>query len=108
MQVSFRKETFHVDVKSNETLLQLKELIQDLTNIPSGNQKLMFKKKGKEFTNLVKSTIKITSDATRDDDDGTLQEIGLRDGTKIMVIGSTNEQIEQMKAIKVEGTFDSK
>jgi non-ribosomal peptide synthetase component E (peptide arylation enzyme) len=90
LQISYRKETHHIEVDLSDTLISLKERIGEIILIPPSNQKLMYKK-----TNSI-----------RDDDDASLWDVGIRDSLKILVIGSTSEQIEQVKAIKNEGTFE--
>jgi len=41
-------------------------------------------------------------------DTETIGATGLKDGTKIMLIGSTSEEVTAVKALKNEGTFDRK
>jgi hypothetical protein len=83
-------------------LISLKERIGEIISIPPSNQKLMYKKTSNQpFYSFIHQT-----DSIRDDDDASLWDVGIRDSLKILVIGSTSEQIEQVKAIKNEGTFE--
>jgi len=75
--VKHGKDTIEVDTEATATVSQLKEELATRTGVQPAMQKLMFKVQLKE-------------------DAKTLQEVGLKDGTKLMLIGTSVEQVLSM------------
>ena len=76
--------TVQVDLTST-TVSSFQAQLGELTSVPVENQKLLFKGK--------KASAK---------GDGTLEAFGLRDGTKVQMLGSTVEEIGGLRAVEDE------
>eukprot|EP00667_Euglena_gracilis_P007756 EG_transcript_7840 len=72
--IKWGKETLDLKVPATTTVGQLRVILQERTRVPPAMQKLMFKGQMK-------------------DDAKTLQELGVKDGSKLMLIGSTVEDV---------------
>eukprot|EP00027_Filamoeba_sp_ATCC50430_P006244 CAMPEP_0168558700 /NCGR_PEP_ID=MMETSP0413-20121227/10115_1 /TAXON_ID=136452 /ORGANISM="Filamoeba nolandi, Strain NC-AS-23-1" /LENGTH=253 /DNA_ID=CAMNT_0008589849 /DNA_START=19 /DNA_END=780 /DNA_ORIENTATION=+ len=72
--INFKKQNFDIACEPTETLGAVRQKIALQTGVAPGLQKLMFK-------GMLK------------DDNKTMQELGIKDGTKIMLIGSTLNEI---------------
>eukprot|EP01012_Entosiphon_sulcatum_P024255 TRINITY_DN29428_c0_g1_i1.p1 TRINITY_DN29428_c0_g1~~TRINITY_DN29428_c0_g1_i1.p1 ORF type:complete len:4234 (+),score=586.19 TRINITY_DN29428_c0_g1_i1:35-12736(+) len=72
--VKFTKETLEVELPESATVLELKEHLERQTGVPVAMQKLMFKGQLKE-------------------DEKTLADVGIKSNAKLMLIGSTVQQV---------------
>ncbi|KAH3871926.1 ubiquitin domain-containing protein UBFD1-like [Dreissena polymorpha] len=74
--VIYNKQKYDVEFGLNKTILDLKKHVQTLTGVPSTMQKIMFKGMAK--------------------DDVTLQDLKVVKGSKLMVVGSTMNDVLQV------------
>jgi len=72
--VSFKKQNYDIEFAPTQTLGALRQQVAQLTGVAAGLQKLMFK-------GMLK------------DDNKTLDELGIKSGTRIMLVGSTIDQV---------------
>jgi len=85
LTVSFRGKNHSISISPESTLQELHSRIEELTEVPPSLQKLLYK--GKKAT---------PSDET------TIAEAGLKNGTKIQMLGSTSKELDSMKAVENE------
>jgi hypothetical protein len=76
--VIYKKQPYSVLTSSDETIQQLKEKLESLTLVPIANQKLMLK-------GLLK------------DNTATLSQAGITNNTKLMLIGSTVDEVKDVQ-----------
>lgn len=69
-----------ISIPPSSLLVDLQATIEDLTGVPVSNQKLIYK--GKKASRL-------TSDNVHD----TIEDVGLKDGVKVMLVGGTKEEV---------------
>eukprot|EP00118_Oscarella_pearsei_P026708 m.310319 g.310319 ORF g.310319 m.310319 type:complete len:270 (+) comp50883_c0_seq1:88-897(+) len=81
LKVVYRKTTFQVTRSLGSTVGELKAHLQDLTGVPSGMMKLMYK-------------------GSLNDDARLLKDVNLFNGAKMMVVGSTANDL--LKAVPVK------
>ncbi|KAL0571435.1 hypothetical protein V5O48_010525 [Marasmius crinis-equi] len=86
VNVSHKGQNFSLSLLPDSTLALLLERLEELTSIPPPLQKLLYK----------------GSKSTKRDDSITLAEAGIKDGMKIQVIGTTAQQLDQLKATENE------
>lgn len=85
ISVSFRGTTYEVSFPSDAPLTRLESQLEDLTSVPPSLQKLLFRgKKVQHADNL------------------TLSQIGLRDGLKVQMLGSTAQEIDSLNVTESE------
>lgn len=85
LSISFRGTTHEVSLPPDAPLTSLGALLEDLTSVPPSLQKLLFRgKKVQHADNL------------------TLTQIGLRDGLKVQMLGSTVQEIASLNATTLE------
>jgi len=85
ISISHKGKSYNVQAHLTSTIYSFQAQLQELTSVPVENQKLLFK--GKR-----------ASSKGRD----TLEAFGLRDGTKVQVLGSTMEEIGDLRAVEDE------
>jgi len=83
VSVSHKGKPYVVQVDLTSTVSSFQAQLEDLTSVPVENQKLLFK--GKKA--LAKG-------------DDTLEVFGLKDGTKVQLLGSTMEEIDGLRAVE--------
>lgn len=93
IKIQYQKNTVTVQRPLSSTVAQLKQEIEKETGVPTSNQKLLFKGQLK--------------------DEQTLQQTGLKNGSKLMVIGTkpenqftTTQQPEKLKYGKAPDSWD--
>ena len=95
IHVSFRGTTHLITVPSPDVPLQeLKERIEERTGVSVGMQKLMYK-----------STVKGRgpgAGTSNQKPDATLKEAGMKDGTKIVLMGSMLSEVEAVRDVETE------
>jgi len=79
----WEKARFEMTSSNGQTLLEMKESIQKITGVPVGRQRLIFAKR------------------TLKDDNATLKDLGITNGSKVMLIGS-KEIIENLPEIPAD------
>jgi len=84
--VSFRGSTHHVSLDPDTPLSVLQAQIQEQTGVPPELQKLIFK--GKK--------------TKADGEDATIAEVGIKNGVKIQLLGTTSQELDGMKAVEGE------
>ena len=85
ISVSHKGKSYNVQVYPTSTVSSFQEQLQELTSVPVENQKLLFK--GKRASAKGSDTLEI---------------FGLKDGTKVQMLGSTMEEIDGLKAVEDE------
>ena len=85
ISVSHKGKSYNVQVYLTSTVSSFQEQLQELTSVPVENQKLLFK--GKRASAKGNDTLEI---------------FGLKDGTKVQMLGSTMEEIDGLKAVEDE------
>lgn len=83
--ISFRGTTHGVSLPPDTPLTRLEALLEQLTSVPPTHQKLLFR--GKKVQH---------------GDDLTLAQIGLRDGIKVQMLGSTVQEINSLDVTESE------
>ncbi|KAF7770337.1 hypothetical protein Agabi119p4_6311 [Agaricus bisporus var. burnettii] len=78
--VSFRGQSYPLDLPSDTTLINLQAILHEVTSVPPSNQKLLWK--GKKAVG----------------DDTTLIQAGFKDGVKVQMLGSTEQEVGGLKA----------
>lgn len=96
ISISFKKQNFPVEIGSENTLSELRQYVARLTGVAPGLQKLMLKG-NQEIT--LGGVLKIYYAGMLKDDAKTLKELNLKDGVKIMLIGSTISDVMQTAAV---------
>ncbi|KAK1231892.1 hypothetical protein PQX77_004983 [Marasmius sp. AFHP31] len=84
--VSHKGQTFSLSLLPDSTLGLLLERLEELTSIPPPLQKLLYK----------------GSKSAKPDESITLTEAGIKDGTKIQLIGTTAKQLDKLKETESE------
>ena len=85
ISISFRGTTHEISLPSDAPLARLEALLEELTSVPPTLQKLLFRgKKVQHADNL------------------TLAQIGLRDGLKVQMLGSTAREINSLNVTESE------
>lgn len=83
--ITFRGSTQALSLRATSTLGELQDLIEEQTNVPPPLQKILYKgRKGKPGPEM------------------TLEEAGLKDKMKVTLLGSTEEELNQMKTAENE------
>ncbi|KAI8996613.1 WLM-domain-containing protein [Trametes punicea] len=82
--VSHRGITHPFSLLPDTTVAYLQARLEELTSVPSSNQKLLYK--GKKSVS----------------EDATILDAGLKDGTKVQLIGPTAEELGGLKAVESE------
>jgi len=85
ISVSHKGKSYNVQVHLTSTVSSFQAQLQELTSVPVENQKLLFKGKRASAKG---------SDA--------LEIFGLKDGTKVQMLGSTMEEIGGLRAVEDE------
>ena len=85
VSVSHKGKSYVIQVDLTSTVSSLRAQLEELTSVPVENQKLLFKGK--------KASAK---------SDDTLEVFGLKDGTKVQMLGSTAEEIGGLRAAEDE------
>jgi hypothetical protein len=85
ISISHKGKSYNVQVHSTSTVSSFQTQLEELTSVPVENQKLLFK--GKRTS-------------TKGSD--TLEMFGLKDGTKVQMLGSTMEEIGGLRAVEDE------
>ncbi|KAF8997911.1 WLM domain-containing protein [Cyathus striatus] len=87
LAISFRGNTHKLSISPETTLLELQTQLEELTAVPPSLQKLLYK--GKK--------------TARDDAESvTLLQIGLKNGTKIQMLGSTTQELGGLQSVEDE------
>lgn len=85
LSISFRGTVYEVSLPPDAPLTRLEALLEELTSVPPTLQKLLFRgKKVQHGDNL------------------TLTQIGLRDGIKVQMLGSTAQEMNTLNATESE------
>ena len=85
VSISHKGKSYVVQIDLTSTVSSFRAQLAELTSIPVENQKLLFKGK--------------RASAKSDD---TLEAFGLKDGTKVQMLGSTAEEIGGLRAVEDE------
>ena len=85
VSVSHKGKSYAVQVDLTSTVTSFRVQLEELTSVPAENQKLLFKGK--------KASVK---------NDDTLEDFGLKNGTKVQMLGSTVEDIGGLRAVEDE------
>jgi len=85
ISVSHKGKSYNVQVHLTSTVSSFQARLQELTSVPVGNQKLLFK--GKKASAKGSDTLEI---------------FGLKGGTKVQMLGSTVEEIGGLRAVEDE------
>jgi len=85
ISVLHKGESYVVQVDLTETVSSFQAQLEELTSVPVENQKLLFK--GKKASSK---------------GNGTLEIFGLKDGTKVQMLGSTLKDIGDLRAVEDE------
>ena len=80
--VTHRSNNHSISIPADETLATLQAQLAELTNVPTEGQKLLFK--GKRLAEPTK----------------TMNELGLKDGIKLTMLGNTSEAVQGMIAVE--------
>ncbi|KAF8586460.1 WLM-domain-containing protein [Ramaria rubella] len=83
--VSHKSAVYHISMLPSDSLTNLHARLEELTSVPPPFQKLLFKGK--------KGIIR---------EEQTLEEAGLKDGMKVMLLGSTKQEVGGLKAVEAE------
>ncbi|KAJ2915944.1 hypothetical protein MD484_g4489, partial [Candolleomyces efflorescens] len=83
--VSHRGTTHRLSLPSDTPLSSLEEQLQELTGVPPHLQKLIFK--GKKANH---------------EEDAAISDLGIKDGAKIQMLGTTTQELEGMKTVENE------
>jgi hypothetical protein len=89
LTVSFRGRSHTINVPLSSPVYALHTQLEDLTDVPPTLQKLLYKGK------------KLFWKSDEDARSTTLENVGLKDGTKMQLLGSTLKELEGLK--KEEG-----
>ncbi|KAK7056497.1 hypothetical protein VNI00_003053 [Paramarasmius palmivorus] len=81
--VSHRGQNFSLSFLPDDTLLLLRQHLEELTSVPPSLQKLLYKGSKNKYP---------------DGDQTLLSHAGIKDGTKIQLIGTTTKQLDGLKA----------
>jgi hypothetical protein len=94
--INFKKQNFDVEFGQDNTLSELRQHIAKLTGVAPGLQKLMFKgMRRKRMLYFAPAPFYTCDPGMLKDDNKTLKELNIKDGIKIMLVGSTiNEVLE--------------
>eukprot|EP01118_Nematostelium_gracile_P004492 TRINITY_DN1525_c0_g1_i1.p1 TRINITY_DN1525_c0_g1~~TRINITY_DN1525_c0_g1_i1.p1 ORF type:complete len:268 (+),score=60.14 TRINITY_DN1525_c0_g1_i1:68-805(+) len=91
VNISFKKQNYECAVGLDNTLGEFRQFVAAMTGVAAGLQKLMFK------------------GAVRDDSK-TINELGLKEGTKVMLIGSTISEVmsaaSAVPVVEEKGKFE--
>lgn len=85
IHVSHKGKNYAVQVDLTNTISSFQAQLEELTSVPVGNQKLLFK--GKK------------TPASGND---TLETFGLKDGIKVQMLGTTAEEVSGLRAVEEE------
>lgn len=85
VSVSHKGKSYTVQVDLTDTVSSFQAQLEELTSVPVENQKLLFKGK--------KASAK---------GDDIIEVFGLKDGTKVQMLGSTVEEIGGLRAVEDE------
>lgn len=83
--VSHRGTTHRLSMAPDTPLSVLEEQLQELTGVPPHLQKLIFK--GKK---------------AKHEEDASISDLGVKDGAKIQMLGTTTQELEGMKSVENE------
>lgn len=78
--LTHRGLSYPITTSSSSLLEDLQAEIEEVTHVPVGHQKLLYKHKK-------------ASRHTTDDHHSTVEDAGIRDGTKVMLVGGTREEV---------------
>lgn len=81
--VSFRGQSYPLDLASDTTLSGLQAILHDLTSVPPSNQKLLWK--GKKAVGDETALIPLI-------------QAGFKDGVRVQMLGSTEQEVGGLKA----------
>lgn len=82
---SFKSDQYHLSLPPSETFVSLQARLEELTSVPPSLQKLLYKGKKAHISH-----------------EGTIEEAGLKNGTKVMLLGSTQHEIGGVMAAEAE------
>ncbi|KAG9313149.1 WLM-domain-containing protein [Chiua virens] len=85
LTISFRGTAYEISLPSDAPLARLETQLEELTSVPSSHQKLLFR--GKKVQHA---------------DDITLVQLGLRDGLKVQMLGSTAHEVASLNVTESE------
>ncbi|KAF8141456.1 WLM-domain-containing protein [Boletus edulis] len=85
LSIGFRGTTHEISLPPDAPLMRLIALLEELTSVPPTLQKLLFR--GKKFQHAANLT---------------LAQIGLRDGTKLQMLGQTAQEITSLNVTESE------
>ena len=83
--VSHKGKSYPLSLPSESTLEELQTELEELTSVPPPNQKLLYK--GKKASVDVKAT---------------LEEAGIKPGVKVQLLGSTANEVGQLRQVENE------
>ena len=92
LNIRYKTQTFAVQCDLHDTLKELKEKLDQLTNVEPSVQKLVNKS--------------ITS-VKHDDATTTLKDLNLTDGLTLLLIGATRSEVQSTSGLKSTSTKDS-
>lgn len=85
LNVTHKGTRYNLSILPSETWAILQERLHELTHVPPAFQKLLYKGK--------KATV---------GHDDTVEQAGIKDGMKIVLLGSTEQEIGGIKAVEAE------
>ncbi|KAG9019715.1 hypothetical protein FRB90_010985 [Tulasnella sp. 427] len=85
--VTYKGTNHNVSLDPEATFLELQEMLEELTNVPPSLQKLLYRGK---------KTVAGEADSI------TVADVGLKDGLKVTLMGSTNEELSGMRDAEKE------
>jgi Ubiquitin family len=85
LNIGFRSDHYSLSLLPSETYATLQARLEELTSVPPPFQKLLYKGK--------RAQINI---------EGTIEEAGLKDGTKVTLLGSTQREVGGVMAAEAE------
>ena len=85
VSISYKGKSYNIQVYLESIVSSFQAQLEELTSVPVKNQKLLFKGK--------KASVKGSD---------TLESFGLKDGTKVQILGPTMEEIGSLRAMEDE------
>lgn len=85
LNISFKSNHYSLSLLPSETFATLQARLDELTNVPPSFQKLLYKGKKARINN-----------------EGTIEEAGLKDGIKVILLGSTQREVGGVMAAEAE------
>lgn len=100
LKINYKSTSNSLSLPISTLLSSLRDSITDFTQVDPSNQKLLPTPKPKSdlWNKLTTSTLK----GKKIDHDPSLQELGLKDGMKILVLGPQNQDLQKLDQLQKE------